>query len=609
MRFAKAALPLLAVAGFLAIRWPNLVAPLINLFDTGFQEAIALHHLHGQVFANRFLPVISEVDGVKIFHTAHPPLLHLLYAALYGIFGVHEWVSRLCSLMLYLAALWLAFRRLTGERRSATLFAALALFLPLPFALALTTNYEPLSIFAVTLVAVAFLRWQESHRPGRLLALLAATLLACLADWPAYLAAPVLLLLHWRRPAARKLLLGLIALEGAAFAAILFWQYTVAGEIVFFSHAATRNNPAVLFQAQAYRMLADHLLQLQGAAPLLLALVWLLALLKERAPWSPGLKFFFLFFPALFLAAPQLVVKHEVYLFYLVMPLVFLAHDALVRLSRPGLLLAIALAVSFPADFNHATSRNWRYYFLAQQVRKWPQIKLAFSTPALGMFRYYDGIETVFATSAAATRLLAERPFDLIALDLANPEVAPVILEVSEHQDHLRLRYVFNAEEYFINAAFLPRDFNLAVVKSWPNAVDWRSPQPEVLATGSGLVYAIRQHPAGLTPMAFRFIQPLAFRLTFSPALMHPLPFRVKSDGAGFLITAKSGGEEHLLFSRYLPDPTGRGAVLPEVSLAANLSSLATLYLSTNPGPRNNFAFDDAAWLSARVFPVEGSTP
>lgn len=196
----------------------------------------------------------------------------------------------------------------------------------------------------------------------------------------------------------------------------------------------------------------------------------------------------------------------------------------------------------------------------------------------------------------------------MIALDLANPEVAPVIGEVSEHQDQVRLRYVFNGEEYFVNDAWLPRDFYLAVTKSWPRSADWRDPSPEVIQTASGPVYAIRQHPAGAKPMAFHFIRPIRFHLTFAPALLHPLPFHVPSDGAGFLILAETGSQKRLLFSRYLADPTGRGAVLPDFSLAANLSSLATLYLSTDPGPRNNFDFDNAAWLSARVFPLEGST-
>src|SRR4030042_3500518 len=122
MRIIKAGLPLLAIAAFLAVRWPNLRAPFVNLLDTGFQEAIALHHLDGRVLENRLLPVISEVDGEKIFHTAHPPLLHLLHAGLYGIFGVHEWVSRLAALALYLASLGLGLGCLTTERPSRLLF-------------------------------------------------------------------------------------------------------------------------------------------------------------------------------------------------------------------------------------------------------------------------------------------------------------------------------------------------------------------------------------------------------------------------------------------------------------------------------------------------------
>jgi hypothetical protein len=609
MRTAKAGLPLLVIAVFIAARLPNLRAPFVNLLDTGFQEAIALHHLAGQAADNYFLPVISEVDGAKVFHTAHPPLLHLLYAGLYGIFGVHEWVSRLAALALYLASLGLGLGCLTTERRSGFLFFALGLFLPLPFALALTTNYEPLSLLAVTLVAVAFVRWQQDPRRLRLLALLFAVLLACLSDWPAYLAVPVLLLLQIRQRKPRKLLLALLLLEAAVFAAILFWQDAAAGEIVFFSHAATRNNPLALLQPQTYLLLRDHLLALLGPAPLLLAAALFLWLLKERAAPSPGLRFFLLYFLVLFLAAPQLVSKHEVSLYYLVPALVFTAHDAIARSPRPWLLLAIALGISFPLDYQHAAFRNYRYYFIAQQVQQYPEIRLAFSTPAIGVFRYYDGIETLFPTSAAATRRLRERPMDLIALDLKNPEVAPAINEVREYQDGLRLRFAFRDEQYYIREDVLPKDFYLAVLSGWQGAADWRAPRPEVIPTPFGPAYAIRQHPAGLHPVEFRFIEPGRFRLDFAAAIQHPFPFRVQSDGAGFTILSETDAGKQLLFSRFLPDPAGQGAFSPDYSLVTNLSALSALYVITDPGPRNNFAFDDACWLSARVDPGEGNAP
>lgn len=610
MRTAKTWLtPLLFVAAFLAVRFSNLTAPFVNLLDTGFQEAIALHHLPDRMLDNHLLPVISQADGVKIFHTAHPPLLHLLYAVLYKIFGLQEWVSRAASLSFYLASLGLWFSCLLGERRLSWLLFAPALFLPLPFALALTTNYEPLSLFSVTLVAAAFFRWQKNPRRLERIALLGAVLLAALSDWPAYLAVPALLLGRIRSPQSRRFLLWMLLLEGLLFAAILFWQKSVTGEAVFFSHAITRNNPLALWQPETYFLLRKHLFSLLGPAPLLLLVILFLTLLRSGPAWSPGLKFFLVYFPLLFLAAPQLVSKHEVYLYYLIPVLVFIAHDALSRSPRPVFLLAILLAVSFPLDYRHAAHRNHRYYFLAQEMRQHPDIKLAFSTPAVGAFRYYSGIETFFPTSTAAVRQLQQRPFDLVALDLRNPEVAFARDEIRKHQDRLRPRFAFAEEQYYIRTEMHPPDFYLAALHAWPESGDWRTPRPEVIPTPSGPAYALRQHPAGQLPLIFSLESLGRARLNFAVAIQHPFPRPVQSDGAGLVMFAEADGGKHLLFARWLRDPDGRGAFSPEYSAALNFSGPVTIYLITDPGPKRNFGFDDACWVSARVIPEEGIAP
>jgi len=264
----------LLAALFLAVRLPNLHAPFVNLLDTGFQEAIALHHLDGQVWANRLLPVISEVDGKKIFHTAHPPLLHLLYAGAYSMFGAREWVSRAGSLLLYFGTIFLWTRFLLGGKRSPGLLAGFAFFLPLPFALALTTNYEPLCIFSITLIAATFMCWQEKRTWSALTALFAAVLVASFSDWPVYLAVPTLLLMNRRREQGRNLLLALILFEAMIFGAILLWQRAVTGEVVFFSHATTRNDPRTILQFGTYRLLWDHLGDLLGLGPFLLVMVF-----------------------------------------------------------------------------------------------------------------------------------------------------------------------------------------------------------------------------------------------------------------------------------------------------------------------------------------------
>ena len=100
MRRYEWAVLLAALAAYLGLRGPDLMGPLILPFETGFQEAIALHHLDQGIATNRFLPVISRFDGRNYFHSAHPPLLHIIYASIYRVIGVRDWAARGMSLIL-----------------------------------------------------------------------------------------------------------------------------------------------------------------------------------------------------------------------------------------------------------------------------------------------------------------------------------------------------------------------------------------------------------------------------------------------------------------------------------------------------------------------------
>ena len=253
----------LAVLVFIGLQFSKLTQPFVGEFEGAFQEMIALHHLESGPAANHFLPVIAVVNGEKFYHTAHPPLLHLIYYLLYRIFGVHEWGTRAFCLALLFGSIFLMGRLM--EERKRVFFWLLALFMPLSFRLGFITNYEPITIFAIGLFLFCFTRPRKNF-----IILFSCVLLIALSDWPAYLAIPALLVMNIRKPQERKWLMGLFAVEVILFAGLLLYMKSIAGEVALFAHSETRSNPLFLFQLGTYKEFFEHLKWILGSPSLIL---------------------------------------------------------------------------------------------------------------------------------------------------------------------------------------------------------------------------------------------------------------------------------------------------------------------------------------------------
>ena len=94
------------------------------------------------------------------YYLHHPPLLHLVIAALFSLFGEHEWVARLvpigCSLM-SLFFFWLLVRSCGGVRLAA-LASAIFACLPMQLRYGAMVNFEP-CVLMLILGALLCLRW------------------------------------------------------------------------------------------------------------------------------------------------------------------------------------------------------------------------------------------------------------------------------------------------------------------------------------------------------------------------------------------------------------------------------------------------------------------
>ena len=123
------------------------------------------------------------------YYLHHPPLLHLVIAALFSLFGEHEWVARLVPVGCSLASLvffWLLVRSCGGVRL-ATLAAAVFACLPMQLRYGAMVNFEP-CVLMLILGTLLCLRWHSvTARPGWKYGALAFVIAGLWVDWAMHL--------------------------------------------------------------------------------------------------------------------------------------------------------------------------------------------------------------------------------------------------------------------------------------------------------------------------------------------------------------------------------------------------------------------------------------
>lgn len=659
---------LAVLAAYLAVRGAALMEPFILPFETAFQESIALHHLDNGMVANHFLPVVATLEGTNFHHTAHPPLLHVIYALAYKALGVHEWVTRLLSLALYFlsALLW---RSMAGrDKPHGWMVLVLAFALPAPFILATTTNYEPLSLFMISLIA-----WLVLKRKSGIIPLAIALTVGMLVDWPVYLAAPALLAIKWRDRTWRTRLIGLVVYEAVFFAALQGAYYTVAGECAFFSHAPARANPTALFDPGTWQELYHHFIEVMGtpvaivSAGAIVAVIWTRA--RERTGALDGLGFFALFSVLLVLSAPRLVSRHYVYLLYLAPLLTLAIREALSRAGVPRVALAAVLVLACSRDLVLSQQRNPGYYAMAMRTRAvvtpWPDRPVrVFSSSAVGTFRFYADRETACPVSEKLSQYAWDNPPDILLLDQRHSEVGPFLRLLSEAS--YETVFSVSGERLYANESSglqgIPR--RLSVPSSGSGG--WVEPGSGFIMVGPGRdcpagplasgrastfscrlpAYALKQHPGPMGSSVTLALPAGSEQVGAAPAIVHSIG-SVKSDGVAFMAMAGVGENQRLVFARFLADNEPRplcsvenGALFrdgldfsacliqrpeqmdPDREQNRQLKEHATpgwfpmpvgeapvIKLVTLPGPEMNYSFDDACWLEPTITKSHAGEP
>lgn len=144
------------------------------------------------------MPVVTVgrlSHGPLVFYADHPPLVPLLIAPVYRLYGVGAWQTRLPTAIATVLAIYVLYLLLIrfGTARAALMSAAL--FAATPMALIFGGQSEvlgmPLVLFAL-LTVMAYLRFHRAPTRAALAGLMGAFTLAAFTDWPAFILAPLL---------------------------------------------------------------------------------------------------------------------------------------------------------------------------------------------------------------------------------------------------------------------------------------------------------------------------------------------------------------------------------------------------------------------------------
>lgn len=612
------------VLGAIAVRWSNLQEPYHVGVDSAFQEALALSHLEYGLLKTHFVSVVGFLQGRPIYHLSHPPLLQIIYALLYRLFGVQELLARALSLLTLLGTVVLLYFSLTRVMDWAVAgFAAVFLaFMPLSVAYSQTTFFGPLALLFISLIYFAYVYWVTTQRREFYLLMLIASVLGGLTEWSVYLMIPFIVLAHLLSgPGSRgkrfKQMLPLCLTAFLTISLLLLYQYWLSGGIPLLTHSLRRSDLHYLVCGELYRRLFSHLIKLSpicGALSLVGLGIFVSSKLSRR-----GLSFSLLGFlglPLLYLIlAPQLIYLHLFELYYFVPFLAIFSALALRRLpTRASAVILVGfLLLANVTNYRLNNTRNPFYYRLARLVQgvSGPG-DLLFSTAAVGHFRFYNRMPTYWPLGENEPEpewFLESGTASFALIDKINPDVRGLgeRLTRAAGENGYRLLYSFPGVDLYTNKEGLPIGYSfvthLPEAEFLPNGITlppWAYPEAQLIEIGGEVGYSLYQHPTG---KASRLIYPesrllpdswLLFSIGLDPQVCTP----GKGDGVSFEITAG----ERMLFSRYI-DPKNNPGERKWHRFALNLSRWSgeevSFSFTTIPGKENSY--DSAYWGDPRI--------
>ncbi|HUR20793.1 MAG TPA: glycosyltransferase family 39 protein, partial [Vicinamibacterales bacterium] len=177
-------------------------------FNTAYMSTAAGNHLRYGFRATGFGLVMDNgvIDPQSFtYYVDHPPLVPVIVALSFAIFGEHEWSARLIPVAFSLGTVVLVYLlgcRLHGRSLGLISAAIFGLF-PMTGYFGRMLNHEaPTNFFAVAAV-LAYVAWRSSKTRKTFILMVASLLAGALSGWPAYYLG-LLLPLHHAAQSTRK---------------------------------------------------------------------------------------------------------------------------------------------------------------------------------------------------------------------------------------------------------------------------------------------------------------------------------------------------------------------------------------------------------------------
>ncbi len=164
-----------------------------------FYGVLARNYLRFGPAQTHGIPVLTvghAPDASIAYYPDHPPLVPLLIAPIYLLFGVGEWQTRLPTSIATVAAVYVLYRLLRRHATQRVALIAATLFAAMPINLYFGGLPEvvgmPLVLFVLISVS-AYLALHERPNARHCLRLIGTFTLAAVSDWPAFIMVPVFL--------------------------------------------------------------------------------------------------------------------------------------------------------------------------------------------------------------------------------------------------------------------------------------------------------------------------------------------------------------------------------------------------------------------------------
>ena len=323
------------VAALVLLQTAGLTRPFLRQHEsngTGFGKCARNHVKFG--LRNTY-GLLLDVSGPRLdaysdyrehFYSNHPPMVGLLLAGVFAIFGVSEAVYRSTFIALSVLAL-LLFRRLAARLvpapwdRAATAFFA---FFPMFVYYSIVTGLQVIALIGVLSTLLFYLRWREEGRRSDYAGIAGSIALACYSSWEGYYAAPALVVAHfWSRRPGKGPVLALLGVNLAVFG--IYLLHLRAADPVRLAPLKS------LFEAGVSRTLLEGLsipryvageareLALMFTVPaILLAGVWVVSILRGPRTENDGLIAGLSLLGLHEVVFPKLASQHEYYSYGLV---------------------------------------------------------------------------------------------------------------------------------------------------------------------------------------------------------------------------------------------------------------------------------------------------